>query len=41
LTDEAIDDPVRELAAARQRHRVDPARFQVLEVGETRSFPAR
>jgi len=41
LTDEAIDDPVRELAAALQRHSVAPARFQVLEVGETRRFPAR
>ena len=40
LTDEAIDDPVRELASARERHGVDEERFQVLEVGETRIFAA-
>ena len=38
LTDEGIDDPVQELAAARVRHGVDDARFQVLEVGETRRY---
>jgi L-ascorbate metabolism protein UlaG (beta-lactamase superfamily) len=36
LTDEGIDDPVTDLAAARQRHGVDPGAFQVLETGETR-----
>ena len=40
LTDEGIDDPVRELAIARARHAVDADRFQVLEVGETRTFTA-
>ena len=39
LTDEGIDDPVRELAVARTRHRVPDAQFQVLEVGETRVYP--
>jgi L-ascorbate metabolism protein UlaG (beta-lactamase superfamily) len=38
LTDEGIDDPPRELAAARQRHGVSPEVFQVLETGETRLF---
>jgi len=41
LTDEGIDDPIRELDAARLRHGVPAAAFQVLEVGETRGFPAR
>jgi L-ascorbate metabolism protein UlaG (beta-lactamase superfamily) len=36
LTDEGIDDPPRELAAARQRHGVSPDAFAVLETGETR-----
>lgn len=36
LTDEGIDDPVTELAAAKQRHRVAAAAFQLLETGETR-----
>jgi len=40
LTDEGIDDPLIELAAARQRHGVSPELFQVLETGETRLFPA-
>ena len=40
LTDEGIDDPVRELASARERHGVDEDQFQVLEVGETRTFAA-
>jgi L-ascorbate metabolism protein UlaG (beta-lactamase superfamily) len=40
LTDEGIDDPVAELAAARVRHRVADSAFQVLAVGETRSFRA-
>ena len=35
LTDEGIDDPVRELAAASRVHGVDPASFRVLETGET------
>lgn len=38
LTDEAIDAPVLELAAARDRHGVTEQRFQVLEVGETRRY---
>jgi L-ascorbate metabolism protein UlaG (beta-lactamase superfamily) len=38
LTDEGIDDPPLELAAARERHAVSPAAFQVLETGETRIF---
>jgi len=45
LTDEGIDEPVEELAAARMRHGVSPEAFQVLETGETRTFelgaPAR
>jgi L-ascorbate metabolism protein UlaG (beta-lactamase superfamily) len=41
LTDEGINDPVRELAAACVRHGVADARFQVLEVGETRRYAAR
>jgi len=38
LTDEGIDDPVIDLAAARRRHDVAPEGFQVLETGETRTF---
>jgi L-ascorbate metabolism protein UlaG (beta-lactamase superfamily) len=38
LTDEGIDDPPLELAAARERHGVSPAAFQILETGETRLF---
>jgi L-ascorbate metabolism protein UlaG (beta-lactamase superfamily) len=38
LTDEGIDDPVSELAAARQRHGVAAQTFQVLETGETAVF---
>jgi L-ascorbate metabolism protein UlaG (beta-lactamase superfamily) len=38
LTDEGIDDPPRELAAARERHGVPSDAFQVLETGETRLF---
>jgi L-ascorbate metabolism protein UlaG (beta-lactamase superfamily) len=38
LTDEAIDDPPLELAAARARHGVSSDAFQVLETGETRLF---
>jgi L-ascorbate metabolism protein UlaG (beta-lactamase superfamily) len=38
LTDEGIDDPVIELAAARERRGVSPDSFQVLETGETRLF---
>jgi len=35
LTDEGIDDPVIELASARERHGVEADRFRVLETGET------
>ena len=35
LTDEGIDDPVRELDAARRRHGVPEDRFRALETGET------
>jgi L-ascorbate metabolism protein UlaG (beta-lactamase superfamily) len=38
LTDEGIDDPPRELAAARERHGVRPEAFQVLETGATGVF---
>jgi L-ascorbate metabolism protein UlaG (beta-lactamase superfamily) len=38
LTDEAIDDPVLELATARRRHAVGEQAFAVLEVGETRRY---
>jgi len=38
LTDEGIDDPPRELAAARARHGLSPDKFVVLETGETRLF---
>jgi len=38
LTDEGIEDPVIDLAAARQAHGVAPLAFQVLETGETRVF---
>jgi L-ascorbate metabolism protein UlaG (beta-lactamase superfamily) len=38
LTDEGIDDPPLELAAARERHGVSPGAFQILETGETRLF---
>jgi L-ascorbate metabolism protein UlaG (beta-lactamase superfamily) len=38
LTDEGIDDPVVELAAAREAHRVPAEAFPVLETGETRIF---
>jgi L-ascorbate metabolism protein UlaG (beta-lactamase superfamily) len=41
LTDEGIDDPPLELAAARQRHSVPPDSFQVMETGETRLFDAQ
>jgi L-ascorbate metabolism protein UlaG (beta-lactamase superfamily) len=40
LTDEGIDDPVRELAAARRRHGVAAERFRALETGETLRVPA-
>jgi L-ascorbate metabolism protein UlaG (beta-lactamase superfamily) len=40
LTDEGIDDPVTELAAARARHGLAADSFQVLETGETRMFQA-
>ena len=35
LTDEAIDDPLLALDAARLRHDVDPTAFRVLDFGET------
>jgi L-ascorbate metabolism protein UlaG (beta-lactamase superfamily) len=35
LTDEGIDEPVRDLAAARERHRIAPASFRVLAPGST------
>jgi L-ascorbate metabolism protein UlaG (beta-lactamase superfamily) len=35
LTDEGIDDPLRELAAARRKHAVAEDRFRALETGET------
>jgi N-acyl-phosphatidylethanolamine-hydrolysing phospholipase D len=35
LTDEGIDDPVRDLAAARLRHGVRAESFRALETGET------
>jgi L-ascorbate metabolism protein UlaG (beta-lactamase superfamily) len=38
LTEEAIDDPVIELAAARREHDVPADAFQVLDTGETRIF---
>jgi L-ascorbate metabolism protein UlaG (beta-lactamase superfamily) len=38
LTDESIDDPGIELAAARQRHAVAAEAFQLLETGETRIY---
>jgi L-ascorbate metabolism protein UlaG (beta-lactamase superfamily) len=38
LTDEGIDDPVVELAAARQAHGVSVEGFQLLETGETRVY---
>ena len=41
LTDEGIDDPVLELASARTARGVPDTAFQVLEVGETRRYPAR
>jgi L-ascorbate metabolism protein UlaG (beta-lactamase superfamily) len=41
LTDEGIDDPPLELAAARARHGVAADAFQVLETGETRLFAAQ
>ena len=38
LTDEGIDEPVVDLATARQAHGVSAEAFQVLETGETRVF---
>jgi L-ascorbate metabolism protein UlaG (beta-lactamase superfamily) len=35
LTDEGIDDPLRELAAARRKHAVPDDRFRALQTGET------
>ena len=39
LTDEGIDDPLRELEAARLRHGVAAEQFRALEVGATLSLP--
>jgi N-acyl-phosphatidylethanolamine-hydrolysing phospholipase D len=39
LTDEGIDDPVRELAEAKTRHGVPSDRFLALETGETLRVP--
>jgi L-ascorbate metabolism protein UlaG (beta-lactamase superfamily) len=41
LSDEGIDAPVLELAAAGQRHGLAAAAFQLLETGETRLFKDR
>ncbi|HEY3786530.1 MAG TPA: MBL fold metallo-hydrolase [Steroidobacteraceae bacterium] len=38
LTDEGIDEPVTDLAAARHSHGVTEEEFQVLDTGETRLF---
>jgi L-ascorbate metabolism protein UlaG (beta-lactamase superfamily) len=40
LTDEGIDDPVRELGVALRTHEVAPAQFRVLETGETLRLPS-
>lgn len=40
LTDEGIDEPVRELAAARERHGVGERDFIAPETGATHRFPA-
>jgi L-ascorbate metabolism protein UlaG (beta-lactamase superfamily) len=40
LTDEGIDDPVRELGLALRAHAVDPTGFRVLETGETLLLPS-
>jgi L-ascorbate metabolism protein UlaG (beta-lactamase superfamily) len=39
LTDEAIDEPERALAAARSVHGVEPGEFATLDFGETRRLP--
>jgi L-ascorbate metabolism protein UlaG (beta-lactamase superfamily) len=39
LTDEGIDDPVRDLELALQAHGVEPGRFRALETGETLRLP--
>jgi L-ascorbate metabolism protein UlaG (beta-lactamase superfamily) len=39
LTDEAIDEPVRDLAAARERHGVAATAFRVLRPGDTLPIP--
>jgi L-ascorbate metabolism protein UlaG (beta-lactamase superfamily) len=38
LTYEGVDQPLSELAVAREKHGVSPAAFEVLEVGETSTF---
>ncbi len=40
LTDEGIDEPVRELAVARRRHGIRDDAFIALETGETHRFPS-
>ena len=41
LTDEALDEPPRELAAALRRANLAPERFEVLAIGQTRLVPRR
>ena len=41
LTDEALDQPPRDLAAAREAMHVAPDEFSVLKIGQTRWFPAK
>ena len=41
LTDEALDQPPRDLAAARQAAGLADDAFEVLAIGQTRRFPAR
>lgn len=38
LTDEAIDDPVKDLAIALQHNAVDPERFHMLECGQSKTY---
>ena len=38
LTDEGVDDPVRDLEAARRRAGLQPEQFDVLGFGETRLY---
>ena len=41
LTDEALDEPPRALAAALRRAKLAPERFEVLAIGQTRLVPRR